>query len=1364
MAHNFHDINGMLIVGMERHEGIQFIPWPPLPMVFWKLNLMHPFTMGGNEKPKVLFNGVPSVVHKHEPEHLWPHIGVIPHPFDLLTPLQIAFGSHICWLPRGAVEICGEKATCCVIGGPVSMNADCWDTGKWPCSLVLNPGTVETTPTFGDFVMGAVTLAIEYVLDKLMEHGVKGIGKLLGKFYKKVVKPLASRAKKAISGAFKAAVKKLGKLGKAALGAAKRAGERIASACKNAKCNLGLEPVDLASGRVVESEVDLSLPGVIPLLWERHYSSASALARTSLGRGGWTHSLEQWIAQDEEGVVLRDQEGRDVYFPAIAPGESIFHRPDRLTLTALDSGSFTIYDHASRLTRHFSPASPGGKALLSSIRDAHGNAITLDYVGERLCRVVDTAGRELRVKSTSGGRIVRVEVWADERLEQWVDYTYAKMGELASAADALGHAERYEYDDDHRMTKKTLKNGVSFYYAYDEKTGWCNRSWGDDGLHTGEIKPDLENRITVLTGDEPRVLHWNQDGLVVREETPDGILIKTSEYDGDQYLVAESNGAGETTRYEYDARGNKVKEIDPAGNVTEWHYEDDLPTIVVRADGLSTRYEHDARGSLVEARYPTGAGYALSYDDRGRLRTVREGDRLVQELAYDARHDVVEEVDARGAKTEYAYDRLGRAVSRTDALGRRTSIEYDLLGQPLGVHRPDGTVARSAYDALGNPVRTTNALGQVTEMEYSGTGVLAKLKQPDEREWTFKYTPSEKLRRITNPRGEEYEFVYDTAGRVTEEATFDGRTLRYRYSAAGRLDRIDYPDGSFRAFSHDPLGNVLEEESTDGPIHFQRDRMGRLLGAVVEQDGKRVLTLFERDRFGRVVAETHGDRTLRYEHDARGRRTARVMPDGATTRYAYDALDELVGVEHDGRKLVLQRDLLGRETARGDAEGRVSIQSGYDAMDRLAEQRVAVPQPGGGAPAVAVQRRWRYDALGRVDRIDDARWGATAYRYDAIGQLVEARRGAHREVFEYDAAGSIHKMLGGLDSGPREGGEELWEIAPGNLLKRTERAEYAHDRRGRRIAKQELREGERGDKTEYVWDCRDRLREVELPSGEKVVFAYDAFGRRTQKGVVAAGGGEARSVDFLWDGDVLAADLDSERGARCFVHEPGTFVPLLQAEQGEVLSYVNDHLGMPKELIDESGRVAWSAAHSAWGRVTETRRDPAARRVESPFRLLGQYADGETGLCYTRFRYFDAAVGRWCSPDPLGIEGGNNVHAFDDSPTVGVDPFGLACKKPRLPRYDGPKPKYHVNPAHDPGSPLFNPKKTPLPNDAERVFKNAVPDDSVKPRNWYGTNLQGQTYRFSGGGDGTAHFSGIDGVGDGTRNITNYARKRLGGA
>jgi RHS repeat-associated protein len=103
-----------------------------------------------------------------------------------------------------------------------------------------------------------------------------------------------------------------------------------------------------------------------------------------------------------------------------------------------------------------------------------------------------------------------------------------------------------------------------------------------------------------------------------------------------------------------------------------------------------------------------------------------------------------------------------------------------------------------------------------------------------------------------------------------------------------------------------------------------------------------------------------------------------------------------------------------------------------------------------------------------------------------------------------------------------------------------------------------------------------------------------------------------------------------------------------------------------------------------------------------------------------------------------------------------------ATKCQKLPRYEGAKPTYVENPAHVPG-PTLRPGKTPLPSDAEDVFQNAVPNDPVSPRAWFGRNSNGQIYRYSVDNNGMAHFSGIDGVGSGTPNLTQYARDRLDG-
>jgi RHS repeat-associated protein len=153
-------------------------------------------------------------------------------------------------------------------------------------------------------------------------------------------------------------------------------------------------------------------------------------------------------------------------------------------------------------------------------------------------------------------------------------------------------------------------------------------------------------------------------------------------------------------------------------------------------------------------------------------------------------------------------------------------------------------------------------------------------------------------------------------------------------------------------------------------------------------------------------------------------------------------------------------------------------------------------------------------------------------------------------------------------------------------------------------------------------------------------------------------------VRYLWDGDELCAEIDSERGMRVFAGIPGTFLPLLQVEPSGVYFAVPNHIGTPGELVDAKGHVAWAASLSPWGELVETRRDPAhaGSTVASPFRLLGQYHDEETGLCYARYRWFDAATMRWLTPDPLEVEGGSDAFGFNGSPTEHTDPLGLKSR------------------------------------------------------------------------------------------------------
>ncbi|EAM1086492.1 RHS repeat-associated core domain-containing protein [Salmonella enterica] len=62
----------------------------------------------------------------------------------------------------------------------------------------------------------------------------------------------------------------------------------------------------------------------------------------------------------------------------------------------------------------------------------------------------------------------------------------------------------------------------------------------------------------------------------------------------------------------------------------------------------------------------------------------------------------------------------------------------------------------------------------------------------------------------------------------------------------------------------------------------------------------------------------------------------------------------------------------------------------------------------------------------------------------------------------------------------------------------------------------------------------------------------------------------------------------------------------------------------------------------------------------NPLRFQGQYEDEESGLFYNLNRYYQPELGRYITPDPVGLTGGLNQYAYvGNSPTQWIDPLGL---------------------------------------------------------------------------------------------------------
>jgi RHS repeat-associated protein len=211
---------------------------------------------------------------------------------------------------------------------------------------------------------------------------------------------------------------------------------------------------------------------------------------------------------------------------------------------------------------------------------------------------------------------------------------------------------------------------------------------------------------------------------------------------------------------------------------------------------------------------------------------------------------------------------------------------------------------------------------------------------------------------------------------------------------------------------------------------------------------------------------------------------------------------------------------------------------------------------------------------------------------------------------------------------------------------------YAYDDDGNLVQKVEPD----GRRWQYDWNGHGHLRAVTRGDGKRVEFEYDAFARRTKK--VAFDGGAHVEMErvFVWDGNHVVHELDSQEGLTTWHWVPGSDSPTSKEASGKRWSVASDHLGAPTELHDEVGALAWKMQLDVYGVASYEE----GTSTDCPWRWPGQYEDEETGLYYNRYRYYDPKRGDYLSQDPIRLNGALGLYGYVEDPTGWVDPWGLA--------------------------------------------------------------------------------------------------------
>ncbi len=439
-----------------------------------------------------------------------------------------------------------------------------------------------------------------------------------------------------------------------------------------------------------------------------------------------------------------------------------------------------------------------------------------------------------------------------------------------------------------------------------------------------------------------------------------------------RFPLCTKNAAGHLQVREYDAgSGLETRVVD--ANALARNNTTECPTDKVGVQLSSTKVQYDVLGRKTKEYLPhTGAQlitkeYVMTLNESG-ITKYRQ------------------EIRSLGAPlTHIDFDRLDRQVRHATAaqdntLGNTTTwnvneARYDVLGRKRAEsnsHRVSKNTAQSEkplwktmeYDAFDRETRSKGFDGVISRVVYEGRKETTFIEDADGVQI------SQEIR------------LKDARGRLAEVEDDQGGLLVVRYDVAGRVTKSSAVGESktvVTEMEYDLLGNRTRLIDADlGDWSYQYNKRGRLTS--------------QTDTL---------NRTTTMEHDALGRMTKRVMPEG-TEEWVYDRLDGHVAI---GKMLM--------EVGTPDGSSRPTRRHYYDEIGRLTKSDNNIR--GMEADVTHV-----YDVYNNVTErnynVDGQKWYGLKYYYDSSGHLTKMVGSDGKSWFtdvEYDAHGEAISYVNG---------------------------------------------------------------------------------------------------------------------------------------------------------------------------------------------------------------------------------------------------------------------------------------------------------------------------------------------------------------
>ncbi|TGB18773.1 DUF6531 domain-containing protein, partial [Streptomyces palmae] len=944
------------------------------------------------------------------------------------------------------------------------------------------------------------------------------------------------------------------------------------------RCTTG-EPIDVATGEMVMSATDVTLPGALPLVLERHYASGHPCGGW-FGRT-WAGTLDQRLEIDDAGVVYITDDGMLLSYPVPRPGVPTMptHGPRwPLCWDGKPGGTFSITIPEQGRALHFAPLPVGGRELaLQAITDRTGE-------GDRIEVHYDAQGAPTGITHSGGYRIavdtdpallritaLRLLHGEDhQHSTTLVSFGYDGAGDLTEVVNSTGKELRYRYDEKHRMTSWSDRNGTTYAYVYDHR-GRVLRGIGPEGILSGRFHYDTAARTTRYTDSLGNTSTYvlNEAYKVVAATDPLGNTTRTEWDEDNRRPVAVTDPLGNTTRYRHDEQGRLIAVERPDGTVTEAVYDEQgLPVEIREPGGAIWRYDYDERGARTSTTDPTGATTRYAYNASGHLTAVVDPLGNTTEITPDATGLPVAITDALGHTTHVHRGPHGQITAVTDPLGHTTRHGWTIEGRPAWREAPDGTRETWQWDTEGNLALYTDAAGHTTTHTHTHFDLPATRTDPDGARYAFTYDTELRLIAVTNPQERRWTYEYDAAGRLVAETDFNGARRGYERDPAGRLIAQTNALGETLRYTRDAMGRVVtQHDESSGEVTTYAYDTGGALARAVNADSE--LTL-ERDPLGRITAETVNGRATTYAYDAVGNRTHRTTPSGLTSIWAYGPTGLPSTLSTAGHTLAFEYDAEGRETRR--AIGAVTLTQSWSARGLLTAQSVTADTE----DRLLQHRSYTHRPDGYVTQIRELSTGTRGFSLDPMGRVTGVRAHGWTEAYAYDSAGNqTHAAAPGHEA-PAERAYE------GTLIRQAGRTTYEHDGAGRLVRRTRKRLDGTTATWVYHWNTQNRLTRAITPRGEEWTYTYDALGRRISKA-----GPDRTSTTFTWDGSHLVEQTTDRGATSTWDYAPGTHSPVTQTDQelGSTRCHavVTDQAGTPTELVTPDGTLVWQHRTTLWG-------------------------------------------------------------------------------------------------------------------------------------------------------------------------------------